>query len=274
MNANKSSAYRALENISNMMNYEILISRRGISDPDSDFIWASTFKAPVGISFIGENIFFNLFLPEDSEKDADKKLFLKRVEAKLQDGLWQVRRSMGQVVGNYGPALKLAVSSFRSAVLDYSYIEKGRTYVHFLFNEADLDGISRMILAVSNQIDDLRVEYLRNISNDVNVFSALRENEDVSAVTVEISPSDGKAESGSAGDVMFFVLGGVMDNGVKTLGTTKGKKVPEVLEPVEENPLGDGIQSFHSSNPYLRSLVKSLAESYAVIYASPGPADV
>ena len=65
MKLTESIAGRTLQKICWVMNHEILISRPGTGEPDTDFIWGSTFRAPIGISFIGENVFFN-FVSEKS----------------------------------------------------------------------------------------------------------------------------------------------------------------------------------------------------------------
>lgn len=65
MKLTESIAGRTLQKMCGVMNREILLSKQGIGEPDTDFIWGSTFRAPIGISFIGENVFFN-FVSEKS----------------------------------------------------------------------------------------------------------------------------------------------------------------------------------------------------------------
>ena len=112
---------RTLREICRVMDHEALLSRPGIGEPDSNFIWGSTFWAPIGISFIGENVFFNLLLPKGSENIPDKKMFLNRVEAKFYDDVWQVRRNIDQIKGAYGLPLKAAVAGAKSLTISNSY---------------------------------------------------------------------------------------------------------------------------------------------------------
>lgn len=273
MKPEESFASRALRNVSKLMDYEVLVSRPGVSEPDSNFIWASTFRAPIGVSFVGESVYFNLFLPEGSEHEGDKKLFLSRVGAKFLDGLWQVRRSMDQVGWTYGPALKMAVTSFRSVILDYTYISKGRTFAHFTFNEMDLDDISETLLMVSNQLDGLRVEYLKKIRGEITVFKVINENEEVSTLTLEAFKDGHKNSDGHArDDGMFFVLGNILDKGVKTVGRASKNSIPEILKPSGVVQMGEELVSFNSGNQFLTNLVELMASNYIVVYGFYGSA--
>lgn len=80
-------ASEILDRVSGIMNYELMISTAGIREADSNFMWAATFRAPVGINFIHNDVSINLFLPEGSENQKDVNLFFNRMGAKLQDGL-------------------------------------------------------------------------------------------------------------------------------------------------------------------------------------------
>lgn len=271
MLSEESFASRALKNVSTLMDYEILVSRPGISEPDSNFIWASTFRAPIGVSIVRDEVFFNLFLPAGSENEGDKKLFLNRVGAKFQDDLWQVRRSMSQVSGNYGPAMKLALSLFKSAMVDYSYISNGRTYTHMVFNRDDLQGVSRALLSIPDQVEDLRIEYMKKTGREFTVFRAIDEKEEVSSVTIEASQSDSPPPEGE-GDPMFFLMGNILEKGVKTVGKVPGSGVPEILCPREPVQFGNSLVSFSSCNQFLMSLVELMAREYVVIYGFCGSA--
>lgn len=270
MKPDESLAAKALKSISSHMDYELLVSRPGITEPDSDFIWASTFKAPMGVSFIRDKIYFNLFLPEGSDSDGDKKLFLKRVGAKFQDELWQVRRSMDQVTGNYGPALKLAVSNFKSLVIDYSYIKKGRSYVHFIFNDAELERVSESLLSIANQLDGLRVEYLKKTRGEMTAFSVVDESDELSAVTIEINPPNGGRSMKSSDAEISFVMGNVLEDGVKTVGTGSVDRIPGIMMPENVSEIQDGLLSFDTCNPIIVRLVESMATEFIVVYGFYG----
>ncbi|WMT45588.1 MAG: hypothetical protein RE469_05165 [Cuniculiplasma divulgatum] len=60
------------------------------------------------------------------------------MEAKFQDGLWQVRGNVSELSTVHENVLNLAVSGFQSVVLNYSFIEKGRYFLHFIFNSQEL----------------------------------------------------------------------------------------------------------------------------------------
>ncbi|AKA47985.1 hypothetical protein IX51_01520 [uncultured archaeon] len=270
MKPDESPALKALKNISCLMNFEMLVSRPGISEPDSDFIWASTFKAPIGLSFVRDDIFFNLFLPEGSESDGDKKLFLKRVGAKFQDDLWQVRRSMDQMKGPYGQGLRVVVANFRTLVIDYAYIKNGRIYVHFTFNEAELDDISSVLLSVSGQLEGLRVEYMKRIDGDITLFKGIDEIDDVSTITIEATPTGSSASMRTRYGEIFFVLGNIRENGVKAIGRSPVNAIPDIIRPEDVNDMGGGLFSFSSGNRLINKLAESMASDYVVLYGFYG----
>lgn len=272
MRNGKSFSSRALRDVSGIMDYEILFSRPGISEPDSNFIWASTFTVPVGVGFIRENVYFNIFLPEGSENEGDKKLFLNRVGAKLQDDLWQVRRSMDEIHGTYGPAIKMAVKAFNSIMLDYSYIKKGRTYAHFVFNKADLPAISRALLAFPSNERGLRVEYLKKATGEVTIFKHIDENGEAATISIEAFKKEDSPEQAKHEDEFFFVMGNVLGNGVKSVGKADGKRVPDILSPVNITELGEGITTFDSENPLIVDLLERMASEYIVVYGFYGAA--
>ena len=165
-------------------------------------------------SFIGDSVYMNLFLPEGSEEEKDKKLFLSRINAKLQDGLWQARRSLDELNGIYSQSLKMAMNGFRSLILDYTYILRGRYYAHFIFNSTDLQQISSLLVSFADSVDGLRVEHMRRLGPSSPLFSGNSGEDDVSAVTISISTS-GTADD-SAHDT-FFVMGSRMEQGRKTI---------------------------------------------------------
>lgn len=270
MNTGKSLAASTLARASGLMAYEILISRPGMKERDTNFIWASNFRAPIGVSFSEDNVFFNLFLPDGSDKDQEKKLFLNRVGAKLIDGLWQVRRGMDEVTGNYGMGLKLAIGRFRSSILDHVYVQNGRFYSHFVFSAVELPDVSDAIMNISNEIEDLRIEYLKKLDGQTSLFNTISEDDDASVVTISISPSDNGSQ-GKDGE-MFFVMGNAPDGGVKIVAKGGEKEVPEVLSPVDAVELGSDITSFHSGNGFLKGLVEQLMSNYIVVHGFYGSA--
>ncbi len=273
MKRDRSFAAGALRQVSDLMDYELLVSRPGIKDKDTNFIWAASFRAPIGVSFTGKNVFFNLFLPEGADKDPEKKLFLNRVGAKFEDDLWQVRRSMDEVTGTYGPALKVVVSNFKSVMLDYTYILKGRFYAHFVFNEADLANVSNALLSLSNKVDGLRVEYLMGAAGEVRIFNAIEENEEASAVTLQAYPDGKEMKWPNDKGNTFFALGNVPEKGVKLVARTDAAKIPKVLEPVEAAQMDGGIVAFHSSNMFLLKLLELIAANYIVVHGFYGSAN-
>ncbi len=275
MKSYESPAYTVLKKISGVLNREVLISRKGNGEPDSKFMWVSNFRAPLGISYIKENVFLNLFLPEGSDSDAEKKLFLKRVEARFHDGLWQVRREVNEVSGGYdGRPLKMALTAFRSLIQDYSYIEKGRIYVHFIFNESELAGISSAMLSASGSMNDMKVEHLKKNGEGIIPASPALEQDDISAVTIEISSAK---TSGSREDEVketSFVMGNMLVGGVKTLVMSSEADVPQILQPERVSEVCPGLVSMFSKNTVITWLVESLAKEFIVIYGLYGSAGV
>ena len=272
MRLTESIAGRTLQKICGVMNHEILLSRPGTGEQDTDFIWGYTFRAPIGISFIGENVFFNLMLPKGSESAADKKMFLNRVEAKPYDDVWQVRRSMDQIKGAYGPALKTAIAGAKSLTLNNSYVDRGRVYVHFVFNVAELPYVSQQLLLLINQGSDVHVEYLREMNKGHTVFSAIDEKDEYSAVSVEISSREGKSTGSQVTDEMFFVMGNFLGKGVKTFGKKVRGAIPEIIKPEEVSDLDGDLVSFYANNQLIVDLVELLSSKYILLHGFYGSA--
>lgn len=266
----ESYAYHALKQVSRTVDYEMLTSRPGISEPDSNFIWASTFKAPIGISFIRDDVYFNLLLPKGSENENDKKIFLNRVGARYKDELWQVRRSMAQMDSAYGQNLKLAVSSLNSVVLDYAYIERGRAYAHLVFNSTELPAISQGILSTRSRESGVRVEYLRRTVGDNTVFRVIDRHEEVSAVTIEAVRNSGEQYEHQEGDPAYFLLGNVLDGGLRTICLPGKDGIPSILEPDGVTRIDDNSFSFVSRNQLIMDAVELMAEEFIVVYGSYG----
>lgn len=272
MPADESFASSAIKMISSFMNRELLVSRPGISEPDSDFLWASTFRAPMGISFADDSIYLNLFMPEDSDLDGERKLFLKRVNAKLQDDLWQVRRNLKDAVGNYGNALRIMMENFSTVMLDYSYIEKGRAYTHFIFNEMDLPLISSGLLALPPSNEDLRVELLRSTNRKCRLFRPPDNVGTASSVTITITRGDMENGEDDEAEGMFFTMGSLVDSGVKMVGKKAGSDLPELLMPTGAAREVGEVVAFRSRNPFLVSFVEAVAREYLVIHGCFGSA--
>lgn len=268
----KSLAFNALAKASTLMDYEMLVSRPGMSEPDSHFVWASTFRAPIGVSFIRENVYFNLFLPGGSENETDKKLFLNRVGAKFKDDAWQVSRSMEQMNGIYGNALKLAVSNYRSVILDNAYIKNGRTYAHLIFNSADIGNISRGLLANYGRGDGLRIEHLKATAGKKLIFSASGQDEKVMAVTVEVTGNGQNTSKETRETGTTFIMGNILENGVKSICNKDGGRPPAVLLPEEIEEISDSMFRFSSKNSFVVNLVEFLAEENVVVYGYYGTA--
>ncbi len=256
---------RTLREICRVMDHEALLSRPGIGEPDSNFIWGSTFWAPIGISFIGENVFFNLLLPKGSENIPDKKMFLNRVEAKFYDDVWQVRRNIDQIKGAYGLPLKAAVAGAKSLTINNSYVDRGRVYVHFVFNGAELPYISQQLLLSINDESDIRVEYLREMNERRTVLGVIDEKEEYTAVSMEITYMEEKHTGIGRVDEMFFVMGNFLDKGVKTFGKKLNDGIPEILQPEMVSDLDDNLVSFYTNNPLIVHIVELLSSEYILL---------
>ena len=272
MKLTESIAGRTLQKMCGVMNREILLSKQGIGEPDTDFIWGSTFRAPIGISFIGDSVFFNLMLPKGSESAAGKKMFLNRVEAKLYDETWQVRRSMDQIKGSYGPALKMAIAGGKSLTLNNSYVDGGRVYVHFVFNIAELPYVSQQLLLLINQGNDVYVEYLRELNEGLTVFDFIDEKDEYSAVSVEISSREDRSTGSQVTDEMFFIMGNFLGKGVKTFGKKERGAIPEILKPEEVSDLDVNLVSFYTNNQLIVHLVELLSSEYILLRGFYGSA--
>jgi hypothetical protein len=267
-----SIACRTLQEMSRVMDHEALLSRPGIGELDTNFIWGSTFSAPIGISFIGDNVFFNLILPKGSENIADKKMFLNRVEAKLYDEVWQVRRSLDQIKGPYGPPLKAAISGSRSLIINDSYVDRGRVYVHFVFNGYELPYISQQLLLSINEESDVRLEYLREMNEGHTVFSVTDEKSEYTAISIEISHREEKSTGKERIDEIFFVMGNFLDNGVKTFGKKVNEDIPEILQPERVSDLEKNMVSFYTNNQLIVTLVELLSSEYVLLHGFCGSA--
>ena len=267
-----SIACGTLQEICRVMDHEALLSRPGIGEPDTNFIWGSTFSAPIGISFIGENVFFNLILPKGSENSADKKMFLNRVEAKLYDEVWQVRRSIDQIRGPYGPPLKAAIAGAKSLTINNSYVDRGRVYVHFVFNRAELPYISQQLLLSINEESSIRLEYLRERNKGDTVFTVIDERDEYTAVSVEISHREEKCTGIERIDEMFFVMGNFLDKGVKTFGKKLNEVIPEILQPERVSYLDSNLVSFYTSNQLVVNLVEFMSSEYILLHDFYGSA--
>ena len=256
--------------LSSIMDYEALFSKPGIGEIDSNFIWASKFVLPIGIGFVRDKIFFNLFLPEDSKSEGDMNIFLNRVRAKPNDGLWQVRREMDQTKGTYGGGLKAALLQFRSMILLRSYIKGGRIYTHFLCNSADLKGGSKLILSLPKSEEDLRVEFIRRTKGNFHILSELQDFGDVYALTFLVRDTKQKKSEGMKGEETVFALGLVQENGVRAVGSSMGNNIPEILEAKDVNSLGGSVLSFNTHNKLLIRLMEYASSEYIVIYGFYG----
>lgn len=270
MSEEGSISERTLKETSKIMQYEILISRPGISEPDSSFIWASTFNAPLGISIQGEEVYFDLFLPSGAENEGDKKLFLNRVGAIFQDGIWQVRRTHQQMKNIYGPMIKYTLTSTRTLFMDYAYIEKGRVYIHSLFNENDLPMISNILLSVDTKSLDLRLEYLRKVDKGSTAFTCLKTNGENSSVTIEVSTNGKPAGKGTETGKLQFLMGTAMDKGVRTIAYAADGVIPEIMKPLNVEKIDENVYSFFSANEVFTSLMKLMIEENTIFYGYHG----
>jgi hypothetical protein len=251
------------------LDYELLVSIPGIAEPDSGFMWGSNFRAPVGISLQDGKVSFNLFLPAKSEREKSISLFFNRVGAKFQDGLWQVRRDMSELSTVYENVLNLAVSGFPSVVLDYSFIEEGRYFAHFIFNSEELPSISGALVSFSKLIPGLRIEYLRKLEHAAGAFSEVSETDETTVVCIGIEPKD-DGQNLKDQD-FFFVMANFIENGAKIVGSylnrDKDSKLPNILKAEEAYEIGSGVWSLKCQNPLLSSFL-TLSKAHYLIVAS------
>lgn len=268
MNKEETISSISLKNTSNIMQYEAMVSRPGISQPHSNFIWASTFKAPIGISVKDDQAFFDIFLPEGSENEGDKKLFLNRVGAKLQDGIWHARRTNEQLKDVYGPNLNFPLLSYNTLFNDYSYIENGRVYIHFLFNVKDLSVVSNLFLSLDTEALGLKLEFLRKLNEGTTAFHDLRNWKDSVSVTIEAS-KDGEFEN-TGPEKANFLMSKTLNVGVKSLAYAKEGKLPGILEPHEPEQLEGNIFTFYCSNKLIVRLMDLMFEESAIFYGYHG----
>lgn len=273
MKPNGDLASEILEQVSELLNYELLVSTPGIHEPDSNFMWAEKFRAPVGINVIQDDVSFNLFLPEGSENEKDKKLFFSRVGASLENGLWQVRRDMSELSEVYASTIKMALTQFRSVVLDYSYIKEGRYYAHFTFNESDLSSISATLIALNDVIHGYRIEYLRTLKDQKAIFDGVDEIREVATVCIDITKTEGGNDGGGYASLFPFVMANFLNGGVKTLGKNVSKIPPVILEAEKISNVGGAVISFKSRNCHITELVKLIASNYIVLYGIYGIAN-
>lgn len=258
----------ALKKTSEIMHYEALVSRPGISQPDSNFIWGSTFRAPIGISIKDDKAFFDIFLPEGAENEADKKIFLNRVGATLKDGIWHVRRDNDQLRNTYGPALKFALLSFNTLFNDYSYIENSRVYIHFLFNESDLSAVSRIFLSLDTEALGLRLEYLRKLKDGSTAFEDLEYTGDAVSVTVAICKNEDTCDDGS--ERVNFLMSSTLNDGVRTVAYSQDGNVPEILKPLSMQKVNDKVSTFYCSNEIVKRLMDTMFADATVFYGYHG----
>ncbi len=258
-------AFKGLKKIHELLDFEVLMSRPGISEPDSRFIWASTFMAPESAVFIDGQMFLNLFLPEGSENDPEKKIFLNRVGAKFQDGLWQVRRRMDQLKGQYGGPMQTAMSVFKTAIVDQMYIRKGRNYGRLLINHSELEFYSRILLRVQKERPDFRIEYYRPFDGRDSAFLIPGMEEELVFVTLEFHKNTQPDPTVSGEDEFFFTLANFVEGGVKAVALSKYSNVPEILASVEVSSPTENVFTFKSNNEFILSLVRALANQYVVI---------
>lgn len=264
------STSNVIRSVSSMVDYEALFSRPGAGEPDSSFMWTSKFSAPVGMSFLGETLYFNLFLPGGSENEADKKVFLNRVGAKFQDGLWQIRRKMDDKDGSYGHIMKIALMKFRSLVLVNAFIRNGRTYTHFVFNRGDLPAISRAALSVPKMGKEISVEYLKKTDGENILLKRLQDTEDVYAVSLQIKYPPSKLIQSSVENETPFVLTMLHSNGIKGVGKLNGIELPSILNATDMSEINGKVVSFSSNNDFLINLMKSIVSDYIVVYGVYG----
>ncbi len=264
----KRLATEILENLSKIMEYELMVSSPGIREADSGFMWASNFKAPIGTIVTGQDVFFNLFLPEGSENDKGKKLFLNRVKAKFQDGLWQVSRDLKDLSTVYGEGLRLAVSSFSSIVLDYTYIKHGRYHAHFLFNENDRQGISDALLHYADLIEGFKVEELSKLNGSLDFLRDISEISSVSTISLDIFPQEKTSSQGAEGT--FFAMQNFVDEGVKTIIDNERGTIPGILEPTNIDDSAGKTKSFKSQNKLVNRLMELIASEFIVTFGMYG----
>lgn len=263
-------AYNGLKRINEVLDVEFLVSRSGVGEPDSNFIWASTFMAPESLVVLDGQMFLNLFLPEGSENDPEKKFFLNRVGARLQDGLWQVRRRMDQLKGQYGAPAQFTLSTFKTAIIDQVYIKNGRNYAHLLMNRSDVEVYSRLMLRVQKEMPDIRVEYFRKFGTESCAYLIPGLEEDLLFVTLEFGYEDSPLPTGKDEGEFFFTLANFVEGGVKAIARTRTGVIPEIMAPDEISTPAENVYAFKSNNRFILSLFRAIANQYVVIFGSYG----
>lgn len=268
MNYDGNIAFDLLNRLPIFLDYELLVSTPGIEEPDSGFMWGSNFRAPVGISVDDEDVSFNLYLPSGSERDKSLLIFFNRVGAKFQDGLWQVRRNLGEMSEVYASVIKNVISLFPSVILDYSYIEEGRYYAHFLFSSTELESISDALVSFIKVIPGYKVEYLEKLEHPSSTFKRVSEIDDVSTAVLEIKPVGGE-NSRSESDY-FFIMSNYNNDGVKVVGctATDGKNefgIPRVLNAKESVRINSHTTSLKCQNDFMTTLLKLARQNFLII---------
>ena len=259
-------AYRGLKKIPNLLDFEVLMSRLGVSESDSNFIWASTFTAAESIASLDGQLFLNLFLPEGSENDPEKKLFLNRVGAKFQDGLWQVRRRMDQLKGKYGAFIQTTLYTFKTAVFDQMYIKNGRVYGRLLINHSELEPFSRLLMKVKKERPDLRVEHYGKYDRNGMPYLIQRLGEELTFVTVEFGYGNPHLLPVDEEGDFFFILAHFVESGVKAVASSADGKIPDLLVAEDISNPNENLFTFRSNNKFINSLLRALANQFVVVF--------
>lgn len=249
-----------------LVDCELLVSTPGIKEPGSNFMWASSFRAPVGIDVIGEEVTFNLFLPEGAEHDNDKKLFFNTVNAKLVDGLWHARRNMKDLSESYASVIRMALTSFRSVILDQSFIEEGRYYAHFIFNQQELPAISNALISLAGEVRGYRIEYIRKLRNRESIFNEVEELGTVSTIVLVISKKGNENVDRKESADVPFIMAKLINQGVKTIAKAQESGIPQLLSSGKTSEIKDRIVEFDTSNNLITDLVRNSSQNFIIIY--------
>jgi hypothetical protein len=163
--------------------------------------------------------------------------------------------------------LNAAVSFYPSVVLDYSYIEEGRYYAHFIFNSGELHKVSEALVTFSQMIPGMRIEYLRKLEHAAGAFNEVAETEETTVACIGIEPADdGK---NLVEDDFFFVMANFIENGAKVVGSylnpTKNTTLPKILQAGEISEVSPGVWSLRCQNSLLSSFLTLSKAEYLIV---------
>ena len=145
-------------------------------------------RSDVGLFLCRDSADITLFFPNNVDQHRDLKIFLKEFDAVEHMGVWRMRR----VVERSTKFVELIRSllSIPSVILSSFWLSEGIYTIEFIFHNADVGNVSKVLLEQMQNIENASIEYMGPSGTFASIALNIDAKTPLSVVEIGLTPPE------------------------------------------------------------------------------------